>query len=551
MSFFGRLRNRPGLMFVGMLLMLSLGVLIGSIISIGVESAEQKASALLSVASSDDEGLLPAVAELQQAFRRVADVIEPAVVNISTTSIIEVSGRGLFEHPDVPGFFPEELWRRFFGESPDMGTRRMKRQSLGSGVIVDESGYVLTNFHVIAPVRDRQGNPRLADKIEAQLKNGAIYRAEVVGWDENNDLAVLRLNAGNPLPAAKIGDSSNLRVGDWVIAVGSPFGYEQTVTAGIISATGRVVRETLSFGDYIQTDAAINPGNSGGPLVNLKGEVIGINTFITTVTGQFAGLGFAIPSHVFVNAYNQLVTKGTIQRGWLGVEMNDLPMTPEMAEYFGVAGDDPSGIKDGDGVVVTQLLDERGDPNDTVGPAAKAGIQPEDVIVKFGDQEIEDYWDLRMAVANTPPGEKIPVTIVRKGQVIQTEVVLAERKLEQEMRAQQRGYSFEEEPEEPERPKEIGLEFQTLSERDAAQLNLEGQKGVLILNVVPGSLADEAHLERGMVVTHVNGEPVTTAREFKDKVTAVPSGKAVIVRVIVPPSDGYRLSIRYTSFVKP
>ncbi|HRR56937.1 MAG TPA: trypsin-like peptidase domain-containing protein, partial [Acidobacteriota bacterium] len=211
MSFFGRLRNRPGLMFVAMLLMLSLGVLIGSIISIGVESAEQKASALLSVASSDDEGLLPAVAELQQAFRRVADVIEPAVVNISTTSIIEVSGRGLFEHPDVPGFFPEELWRRFFGESPDMGTRRMKRQSLGSGVIVDESGYVLTNFHVIAPVRDRQGNPRLADKIEAQLKNGAIYRAEVVGWDENNDLAVLRLNAGNPLPAAKIGDSSNLR----------------------------------------------------------------------------------------------------------------------------------------------------------------------------------------------------------------------------------------------------------------------------------------------------------------------------------------------------
>ncbi|GAB4242294.1 MAG: Do family serine endopeptidase [Acidobacteriota bacterium] len=551
MSFRQWLGNHRTGAFLAVFAALALGILIGSVISRGVESAQKEKPAPLQFAT-DSQELSSVATELQKVFQRAAETIEPAVVNISTTSIIKVSSRGGMQHPEIPGFIPEELWRRFFGE-PGGGDmpEQLKRQSLGSGVIVDPQGYVLTNFHVVAPTQDRSGNPRIADRIEVQLKDGEILQAEVIGMDPETDLAVLRIRPNKPLPAAKIGDSSKLQVGDWVIAVGSPFGYEQTVTAGIVSATKRVVPETMSFGDYIQTDAAINPGNSGGPLVNLRGEVVGINTFITTRTGQFAGLGFAIPSQVFINSYNQIITHGKIRRGWLGISMNTFPMTPELAKYFGVAGDDPAGIKDGDGVVVTQLIDEHGQPNDSVGPAAKAGIKPGDVIVKFGGKEIEDNWQLRMAVANTPPGEKVPVTIVRKGEVIETEVVLAERTLEEEQRAQREEYSFEEEETEPEKPKEIGLEFQTLTARDASELNLdEGTKGVLILNVTPGSLADDAGLARGMVITHVNDEPVTTAREFKDKVTAIPSGSPVIVRVIIVGPSGQQ-SIGYTSFIKP
>lgn len=535
--------------FLAILATFALGILIGSVISRGVESAPKEKPVPLQF-DTDNEELFSVATELQRVFQRAAEMIEPAVVNISTTSIINIRGRGERPHPEIPGFIPEELWRRFFGEPGGGMPEQLKRQSLGSGVIVDPQGYILTNFHVVAPTEDRSGNPRIADRIEVQLKDGEMFQAEVIGTDPESDLAVLRIRPGKTLPAAKIGDSSKLQVGDWVIAVGSPFGYEQTVTAGIVSATKRVVPETMSFGDYIQTDAAINPGNSGGPLVNLRGEVIGINTFITTRTGQFAGLGFAIPSQVFINSYNQIITQGKIRRGWLGISMNTFPMTPELAQYFGVAGADPSGIKDGDGVVVTQLIDEHGEPNDSLGPAAKAGIKPGDVIVKFGGKEIEDNWQLRMAVANTPPGEKVPVTVVRKGRVIETEVVLAERTLEEEQRAQREEYSFEEEKE-PEKPKEIGLEFQTLTSRDAAELNLdEGTKGVLILNVTPGSLADDAGLARGMVVTHVNDEPVTTAREFKDKVTAVSSGSPVILRVIIVSPNGQQ-SVGFTSFIKP
>ena len=482
----------------------------------------------------------------------MAEVIEPAVVNISTQSIIETSGRQN-PHPEaLRDFFGDEFWERFFG-GPNGGPSRQKRDSLGSGVIVDAKGYILTNYHVAAPIPERSGNARrLADRIDVQLQNGSTYEARIVGVDPESDLAVLKIDANKPLPFAKIGDSAALQVGDWVIAVGSPFGFQQTVTAGIVSATKRVVPGTNSFGDYIQTDAAINPGNSGGPLVNMNGEVVGINSFITTRTGQFAGIGFAIPSVVFLNSYNQLITEGKIQRGWLGVSMNTFPMTQELADYFGVSGKDSEGVKDGDGVIVTQLIGEGGEPSDT-GPAAKAGIKPEDVIVKFGDHEIEDLWDLRTAVANTTPGKTVPVTVIRKGQVIHADVQLAERMIEEKQRADNEGLSFEDEPQEQEKPKEIGLEFQTLTAKDATDRKLDDEKGVLILNVTPGSLADDAGLAQDMVVTSVNGKTVTTAQNFKDAVTAVPSGQGVVLRVVYaqPSQQGVQKGVAYTSFVKP
>jgi serine protease Do len=545
------LRSRSGLAFLVLLITLGLGIAIGTIVSDGVFSAEQKPAGELKAVSDAEPLVAGEVTTLQESFRKVADLVEPAVVNISTRTVVEVSRQN--PHPEqFREFFGDDLWERFFGGRGE-GPSRQSRSSLGSGVIVDPKGYLISNHHVVAPVSGRSGR-RIADKIEVQMQNGETYRAEVIGIDPETDLAVLKISGSKPFPAAKIGDSTHLRVGDWVMAVGSPFGFAQTVTAGIVSATKRVVPSTLSFSDYIQTDAAINPGNSGGPLVNLRGEVVGINTFITTNTGQFAGIGFAIPSSVFIDSYNQLISGGKIKRGWLGVSMNlnVFPMTPEMAEFFGIAGDDPEGIKDGTGVLVTQLIDEKGDPSDS-GPAAKAGIREGDVIVRFGERKVEDQWSLRMAVASAPPGKKVPVVIVRKGEVIRVEVELTERTLEERQRTEAQGFSFEAEEEPPQKPKEIGLEFQTLSSREASQLRVEGESGVLILSVTPGSLAEDAGLVARVIVTHVNGSAVTTASEFKDAVTSVASGKGIVLRLVIPPDPrgGGQKSIAYTSFLKP
>ncbi len=541
------LRSRTGITFLALLLTLAVGIAIGTLVSIDVSSAKQSMQqvAQLKVEGDGDPVIVREEFSLREGFAKVAGAIEPAVVNISTQSVIERRARQTQPGQDpFRDFFGDDFWQRFFG--PD-SPQRQKRTSLGSGVIVDSKGYLLTNYHVVAPLERRDGSRQLADKIEVQLHNGNRHVAEVVGIDPESDLAVLRIRSNNPLPFAKVGDSTKLNVGDWVLAVGSPFGLTQTVTAGIVSATKRVV-QTGIFGDYIQTDAAINPGNSGGPLVNMNGEIIGINSFITTSTGTFNGVGFAIPSSVFVNSYNQLVTTGKIERGWLGVSMNVFPMTPEMAKHFGVAGDEAGGLKDGTGVLVTQLIDERGDPADT-GPAAKAGIKPGDVIVKFGDRKVEQLWDLRVAVANAPPGQKVPVVVVRDGEILNLEVELAERTIEERQRQERETFSLDqEEPEE--RPKEIGIEFQTLNPRDAKQAGLEDETGVQILSVTPGSLADDAGLEARQIITHVNGQSVGTAQQFRQMVTAVPSGQGIVLRIVDVDTNGRKL-VNFTSFIKP
>ena len=529
--------------FTALLLTLCIGILLGTTFRDVSTDAAEKGSLKLTINRDSQPSDSESANYLTQGFSQVAEKIAPSVVNISSEVVIQPPQRS--EQREVPApfreFFGDEFHERFFGPMVPQ-----KRQSLGSGLIVDEKGYILTNHHVVAPAEVR-GVRRLADKITVQLSTGKSYSAEVIGTDPESDLAVLRIEPDNPLIAARIGDSSALTVGDWVIAVGSPFGLDHTVTAGIISTTERVVPSDM-FGGYVQTDAAINPGNSGGPLVNLNGEVVGINTFIATSTGNFAGVGFAVPSTVFVNSYNQLVTNGVIDRGWLGVSMNTRPMTSEMAEYFGVAGEDPDGIKDGDGVLVAQLIDEHGDPAET-GPAAEGGIREGDVIVKFGDQEIESIWDLRSAVANTPPGESVSVTVVRQGVTLDFDVQLATRAVEREERAESSGLSLDEQ-EESKRPKEIGLEFRTLRTREAKQFELEDEEGVLILAVKPGGLADEAGLAAHQVITHVNGKEVTTAREFKERVDDVASGKGVVLRVLTVDQNRRKI-VSYTSFVKP
>jgi len=553
------LKSKKGLTFLALLLTLVIGIGIGTIVSDGVFSAEQRDQvAELKIQGTGTPLVLERDVNLAEGFARVAKTVGPAVVNISSTAIIKQRVTRRNSPPQGPGeegdpfhdFFGNDFFERFFGPGVP-GDRKVN--SLGSGVIVDSKGYILTNDHVVSS----------ADKINVKLSSGETYIARIVGEDRENDLAVLKIESTKSLPFAKVGDASAVRVGDWVLAIGSPFGLEQTVTAGIVSATGRIGFSSASgriipftpgaFGDYLQTDAAINPGNSGGALVNTRGEIVGINTFISTKSGGSEGVGFAIPSAVFVNSYNQLVSKGKIERGWLGVTMNQYDMTEELAQYFGVAGTDASGLRDGDGVVITQLIDEKGDAAQT-GPAYKAGVRPEDVIVKFGSREIESVYDLRSAVANTPPGQTVPVVVVRKGQVVNLKVTLAERTLEQLDASERESLSLDDR-EEPEKPKEIGLEFGTLSDRDAERLGLKEERGVRILAVAPGSLADEAGLDENMVITHVNGTPVRRSQEFYDKIKAMPSGKGVVLRIVAVPFNENRQpgppAIAYTSFVKP
>ncbi len=549
------LLSRKRLSFLFLLIALGVGIVIGTLVSDQVLSAEkdQDDVTLLSVQDSGAPLVSGTATELAKGFSRVVEQVRPAVVNISTTAVIRSRQRTQRGAPgeDPRNFFGDQFWERFFGPQAPQAPQDRKANSLGSGVIVDAEGYILTNDHVIATVRNRDGGQQIADKIEVTLYNGETYVARVVGEDPESDLAVLKIDATKPLPFAKVGSTSKMQVGDWVLAIGDPFGVGQTVTSGIVSATGRVVPNSSIFGDYIQTDAAINPGNSGGPLVNMSGEIVGINSFIFTRSGGSQGVGFAIPSSVFVNSYNQIITKGKIERGWLGVSMNIYEMTSEMARYFGVSGEDSAGIKDGDGVLVTQLIDEKGEPGED-GPAYKAGVRSGDVIVKFGKREIETIHDLRSAVANTPPGEKQSVIVVRKGVVQDLAVVLAERTLEQQARSEDEGLSFEERRKE-ERTKEIGLEFETLKQQDADKMGLEDEQGVRILEVAVGSLADDAGLRAGQVITHVNGDPVQTAQDLYNGINSMSSNQGVILRIVwVNPQDSQRRkAIAYTSFIKP
>ena len=537
------LTSGKGLILMALVGMLILGIVLGPILSDRVFSFQEMQPAALLEAIKSTESLADgSPASLSEGFRHVAKSFEPFVVNVSSRSTPPRARRNRSQ----PNFEMDDLM--------DQLRRGQARQltSLGSGTIVDPKGFIVTNSHVVTWT-DQRGKVSVHDRIEVALKSGERFNAKMIGYDSQADIAVLKIEAGRKLEAAEIGDTPSMQIGDWVLAIGSPFGLEQTVTAGIVSAKGRRGDRFGSganlFGDYIQTDAAINPGNSGGPLVNMKGQLIGINTFITTRSGGSQGIGFSIPSNVFVNAYNQLASTGRIERGWIGISMNVYPMTPEIAEYFGVDGDDPKGITDGDGVLVTALLNEDSSASDQDSPAGQAGIRAEDVIVQIGGREIESPFDLRSAVASTTPGESLKVVAVRKGKVMEFDVRLARRTVGEQEAQSNKPLSLDEYQPEPEDPKEIGLSVMDLSPAEVSRYNLGNEEGrVLIADVTVGSLADDAGLSRGQIITHINGQAVEDAEVSKRLVSRLKTGQAAILRVI---EIGRENSILYTSFVKP
>ena len=319
-------------------------------------------------------------------FKPLAEKNSPAVVNISTSS--KVSGTGLsqgFNMPDIPENSPfYDFFKKYFGDIPEGHGQSQERSSLGSGFIISKDGYVITNHHV---VKD-------ADEIIVRLNDRREFIAELVGSDVRSDIAVLKVE-GEKLPFLKLADSSKVSVGEWVLAIGSPFGFDYSVTAGIISAIGRSLPNE-NYVPFIQTDVAINPGNSGGPLFNLDGEVIGVNSQIYSRTGGFMGLSFAVPANVVKNVYEQLKEQGRVSRGWLGVLIQDV--TRELAESFEMTHPH--------GALIAKILPE--------GPAEKGGIEVGDIIVKFDGEEISFSSDLPPLVGGTSVGSTAPVDIIRR-----------------------------------------------------------------------------------------------------------------------------------------
>jgi len=413
-------------------------------------------------------------------FAAIADAIKPAVININTFARGGLPGRTPLEE-----FFGEEFYRRFFGEVPE----RIPQRSLGSGVIVDPTGIALTNAHVV----------ERATEIDVVTLDGGKHKAKVIGVDKKTDLAVLKLDDGKAtFKYARLGDSDRMQVGDWVLAVGSPFGLQATVTAGIISAKARQLDQG-PFDDFLQTDAAINPGNSGGPLVNMQGEVVGINTAI--VAGA-SGIGFAIPSNMARKIYTELRDKGRVTRGWLGVSIQQL--TPELARSFGA--------RESKGVLINEVVPDS--------PAAKAGLKPGDILLEFEGRPMEATSDLQRAVGFFSPEHVAKVKVWRdQGEkILEIKVGQApEERQAQQPRPGAKARSM------------LGLEVRPVTPDIARQLNLRSTDGVVVVRVEDGSAAAEAGVQRGDVIKQVNGQTVRTIPDFERLTRDVKEGDPLTV----------------------
>lgn len=418
-------------------------------------------------------------------FADLADQQGPAVVNISTTSGVQDEQQILPPGAEEDPFF--DFFRRFGPPQP----RDYQARSLGSGFIISVDGYILTNTHVVDA----------AEEITVRLTDKREFRAKVIGTDKRTDVAVLKIEA-SALPVAKIGDPNNLRVGEWVVAIGSPFGFDNTVTAGIVSAKGRSLPQE-NFVPFIQTDVAINPGNSGGPLFNMRGEVVGINSMIFSRTGGFMGVSFAIPIDVAVDVAKQLQTGGRVSRGRIGVVIQEV--TKELADSFGL----PRPV----GALVNSV--EKG------GPAEKAGIQPSDVILIFNNKEINNSNELPRVVAGVKPGTKVPVQVWRKGQPKELQIVVGETPDERSARRQQGSKPA------GEQIGKLGLTLAELPAERKRELNVAN--GVLVENAE--GAAARAGIRRGDVILAVNNQEVNAVGELTKLLTGGEKGRTVALLV--------------------
>lgn len=409
--------------------------------------------------------------ELSQAFEQVAEGITPSVVTISTETKVKKGGNK-----------GNDALRDFLGEDFMEKMVPNPQRGLGTGVIVDEQGHILTNNHVIGD----------ADEVNVRLSNEKNVKAKVVGSDPRTDLAVIKIKVKESLPKpAKLGDSDKLKIGEWVVAAGASFGLDNTITAGIVSAKGRALSGGSQYEDFIQTDAAINPGNSGGPLVNLKNEVVGINTAIVSKSGGYMGIGFAIPINMAKQVMESLISKGKVTRGWLGVGIQNL--SEDLASSFNYPSTE--------GALVGHV--------DVKGPAKKAGIKQGDIIVQAGKEHIRNVNQLRNFIASLKPGTDLPVIIVRDGRKDTITVEIGELPTQ---------------PEEPQEASEegededLGLTIEPLTEGGRRLPKTSRSTGLIVTEVAPQGVAAKSEIRPGDIIVSVNGKEVTTIAQFRDAI---------------------------------
>lgn len=415
------------------------------------------------------------------SFADLVKTLKPAVVNISTTNKVQRRSSP-FSYPFDQGHPFDEFFKKFFEGEP---SQEFKQRGLGTGFIISKDGFIVTNNHVIEK----------ADDIEINLEDGEKYEAKIIGKDPKTDLALLKIDAERDFPFVEFGDSENSEIGDWVIAIGNPFGLGHTVTAGIISAKGRILG-IGNYDDFIQTDAPINPGNSGGPLFNLKGEVVGVNTAIIA-RGQ--GLGFSIPVNLTKHVIDQIKDSGRVVRGWLGISIQKV--TPEIADVIGV--------KDGEGVLVADVMDKS--------PAQTGGLLRGDIILEFNGEKIEEVSDLTGKVALTPPGEISRLKIIRDKKIQEIRLKIGEFPEDEKVATK------------VDEPKaKFGLVVVDITPKIANRLNLDSTDGVIVNSVSRGSAAGEAGFKRGDIILEINRVKVKNVDEYNKRLEDIGEGNSAL-----------------------
>ena len=483
---------------------LAVGILIGTVISQGVKGQESKKAAAADPAPLS----VPSPQSLSSQFTLISKQLEPSVVNINTESTIKNPHRrrtpGGDDDEGGGGGSPfDDFFDRFFGgQGGQQGT--LRERSLGSGVIVDPKGYIVTNRHVVEKA------DRIRVKLEDDPAGSVGHDAKVIGSDQETDLAVIKIETDKALPVAKLGNSDSMQVGDWVLAIGSPFGLQETVTAGIVSAKGRDIVPGRQFQSFIQTDAAINPGNSGGPLVNMAGEVIGINTAILTDTNAYAGVGFALPSLTVREVYNQLIgPEHRVERGSIGIMFN-AQENPAITRVYGA----------GSGVTISDV---------TAGsPADQAGLKVGDTIVSVDNRPVKNGSELVADIAARKAGSKAVIGFIRNGKRQETTVTVADRA---KLFAARLGDDQDNSDQASPKGSKLGLNVQAVTPDLADKLDVPASKGVIVKDVKPGSFADDVGLTRGDIILEVNKQAVNSEDEYAHVTSALKSGQDVVFLV--------------------
>ncbi len=451
--------------------------------------------------NENDESNIALLDKTAKAFATVIKKAKTAVVSVQVEKSVKGgAGQSPFEYQEPFDFFNDPFFEKFFGpqsphapNAPKRSPHKFKQMGQGSGFLISHDGYILTNNHVVSG----------ADVIKVKLSDGRDLTAKIIGADSHSDVAIIKIE-GRDFPFVTIGDSDKLEIGEWVIAIGNPFGLQQTVTVGVVSAKGRSSVGINDYEDFIQTDAAINPGNSGGPLLNIHGEVVGMNTAIFSKSGGYMGIGFAIPINMAKSIKDQLISKGKVTRGWLGVVIQNLD--DELAKSFN--------IKDKNGILISDIT-----PNS---PAEKYGLKQGDIITKMNGSVISDVAELRNKIALISPGNNLSLEIIRDNKPVNINVVIGEQPADLKTAAGADTGSILE---------KLGFSVQDLTPQLSAQLGYKMGKGVIVSDVVQGSPAFNVGIKSGALIEEINKQPVKDVKEFMSKLTGVEKDKRVLFRV--------------------